>query len=103
MMVVGLYYDLQVDCATHLWNEFVKSVANTNDVDVISCSHYWSIILQFSYKKEGIEVPQEEDTASFSLFHFPEIVEDDVDVFPMVAHIPDAMLRKIDPAHPMLV
>ena len=102
MMVVGLYYDLQVDCATHLWNEFVKSVAKTNVVDGISCAHYQSLILQFAFE-EGIEVPQDKDTSYFSQFNFPKIVEHDVNVFPTVVHISDAMLRKIDPADLVMI
>lgn len=35
-MVVGIYYDLQLDYATQLWDEFVKSIGNTNVVDGIS-------------------------------------------------------------------
>ena len=67
-MVTGLYYDLQVDYATQLWNEFVKSVGNTNAVDSISYARYWSIILRFAYEKEGIAVLENEETAEFSLF-----------------------------------
>ena len=32
-MVVGIYYDFQVDYATHIWEEFLKSIGNTNDID----------------------------------------------------------------------
>lgn len=92
LMVTGLYYDLQVDYATQLWNEFVKSVGNTNAVDSISYARYWSIILRFAYEKEGIAVLENEETAEFSLFRFPKIVEDDDEIFPNVARIHDAML-----------
>lgn len=39
-MVAGIYYDLQVDYATQIWNDFVKSIGNTNIVDGISCARY---------------------------------------------------------------
>ena len=45
-MVAGLYYDLNVDFATQMWKEFVKSLENTNMVKWISCAHYWSLILK---------------------------------------------------------
>lgn len=39
-MVVGLYYDIQVDYSTHTWKEFQKSVENTNVVQGTSCARY---------------------------------------------------------------
>ena len=39
-MVAGLYYDLNVDFATHMWKEFVKTLENTNMVKGISCARY---------------------------------------------------------------
>lgn len=100
-MAVGVYYDLQVDYETQLQNEFVKSVGNTNVVDGISCARYWSIILKFSYEKEGIMVLDNEEIAQFSMIHFPKTVEDDVDIFPTVACILNSMLRKVDHVHPV--
>lgn len=88
---------------TQLWNEFVKSVANTNVVNDISCARYWSIILKFAYEKEGIAIPENEETVEFSMFLFTKTVEDDGENFPTVARIPDAMLKKVDATHPMLV
>lgn len=98
-MVAGIYYDLHVDYATWIWEEFLKSVGNTNVVDGISCAQYWSLILQFVYKKEGIQVPYGKDIAEFSMYHYPKTVENDIDVFPIVARILDAMLNKVDPTN----
>ena len=63
-MVDGIYYDLSVDYATQIWDEFVKSNRNTND----------------------------EETTDFSVYHFLKTVKDNLDVFPTIARIPDAML-----------
>lgn len=102
-LVIGIYYDLPVYYTTQLWDEFVKSIGNTNIVHGISCAHYWSLILQFSYEKEGILVPKDEQMSEFSLYHFPKIAEDDPDMFPTVARISDGMLRKVDPTNHILV
>lgn len=102
-LVVGIYYDLPVDYTTQLWDEFVKSISNTNVVHGILCAPYWSLILQYAYEKEGILVPEDEQAAEFSLYHFPKTVEDDPDMFPTVARIPNGMLRKVDPTNPILV
>ncbi|CAI9290474.1 unnamed protein product [Lactuca saligna] len=37
------------------------------------------------------------------MFHHPKAVEDDEKIFPTVARIPDAMLRKVDQSHHVLV
>ena len=55
------------------------------------------------YDKEGILVPENEETVGFALYQFPKIVKDDAEVFPSVARIPDAMLRKVDPTNHVLV
>ena len=55
-MVDGLYYDLQVDYATQLWQGFGNNIANISVVNGVSCAHYLSLILQFVYEKEGILV-----------------------------------------------
>ena len=39
-MVMGIYYDINVDYATQLWKEFVKSLENTNSEKGISCDRY---------------------------------------------------------------
>lgn len=37
------------------------------------------------------------------MYHYPKNIEDNPDMFPTVACIPDAMLQKVDPANPLLV
>lgn len=100
-MMAGLYYDLSMDYATQLQNEFVKSVVNTNAVDGISCARYQSLVLQYTYEKKCILVPDNEETTTFLVFRHPKTV--DAELFPTVARIPDAMLHKVDPSHPVLV
>ena len=53
-MVVGLYYELQVDYATQLWQDFGNSIAHTNVVNGVSFACYWSLILWYVSEKEGI-------------------------------------------------
>lgn len=72
-------------------------------VQGISCAKYWSLILQYVYAKEGIEVPTDEEKAEFLKYHFPKEVKDDVEVFPNIARIPDAMLKRVDPVNPVLL
>ncbi|KAL7612549.1 hypothetical protein Lser_V15G06652 [Lactuca serriola] len=102
-MVMGIYYDINVDYATQLWKEFVKSPENTNSEKGISCARYWSLILEKVYEKESIPVMEDAEVAEFSLYQFPKTVEDDETVFTHVARIPDAMLRKVSQTHKVLV
>lgn len=102
-MVVGLYYDLQVDYATLLWWEFGNSIVNTNVVNGVSCACYWGLVLKYVYEKEGIKVLEDEPTTDFVLYQHPKTLEDDLVFFPSVARILDAILRKVDPNHPVLV
>ncbi|KAL7607644.1 hypothetical protein Lser_V15G16187 [Lactuca serriola] len=102
-MVMGIYYDINVDYATQLWKEFVKSLENTNSEKGISCARYWSLILEKEYKKEAITAEADVVVAEFSLYQFPKVVEDDEAIFTRVARIPDAMLRKVSPTHKVLV
>ncbi|KAL7601073.1 hypothetical protein Lser_V15G24877 [Lactuca serriola] len=102
-MVMGIYYDINVDYATQLWKEFVKSLENTNSVKGISCARYWSLILEKVYEKEAIPIMQDVEVAEFSFYQFPKVVEDDEAIFTRVARIPDAMLRKVSPTHKVLV
>lgn len=102
-LVAGIDYDLLVDYTTQLWEEFVKSISNTNMVDGISCARYWTLIIQYAYKKEGIQVPEDDEKAAFFSHHFPNTVDDDPDMFPTVARISDGILRKVDSSDPVLV
>lgn len=100
--VTGLYYDLHVDYATQLWNDFVKSLGNTNIVDGISMTRYWSLILQYAYEKENIVVSENEEKAEFSMYQYPKTIEDSPEEFPTVACILGAMLQKVTPTNPVL-
>ncbi|KAL7591219.1 hypothetical protein Lser_V15G33877 [Lactuca serriola] len=102
-MVMGIYYDINVDYATQPWKEFVKSLENTNSEKGISCARYWSLILEKVYVKEAITAEADVAAAEFSLYQFPKVVEDDEAIFTRVARIPDAMLRKVSPTHKVLV
>ncbi|KAL7609165.1 hypothetical protein Lser_V15G10960 [Lactuca serriola] len=93
-MVMGIYYDINVDYATQLWKEFVKSLENTNSEKGISCARYWSLIMEKVYEKEAIPVMIDVEVAEFSFYQFPKTVQDDEAIFSRVARIPDAMLRK---------
>ncbi|KAL7604923.1 hypothetical protein Lser_V15G18161 [Lactuca serriola] len=102
-MVMGIYHDINVDYATQLWKEFVKSLENTNSEKGISCARYWSLILEKVYEKEAIPAEADVEVAEFSLYQFPKVVEDDEAIFTRIARIPDAMLRKVSPTHKVLV
>ncbi|KAL7595681.1 hypothetical protein Lser_V15G29838 [Lactuca serriola] len=102
-MVMGIYYDINVDYATQLWKEFVKSLENTNSEKGISCARYWSLILEKVYEKEAIPIMTDVEVVEFSFYQFPKVVEDDEAIFTRVARIPDAMLRKVSPTHKILV
>lgn len=102
-MVSGLYYDIPVDYSIQLWKEFQKSVENSNVVQGIFCARYWSLILRYFYDKEGIQAFDEEETAEFMKYHFPNEVSDDEEIFAHVARIPVAMLKKVDPSSEVLL
>ena len=55
------------------------------------------------YEKEGIEVPADEQTAKFLKYNFPNEIEDDSEVFPNIARIPDAMLMRVYPTSSVLM
>ncbi|KAL7615777.1 hypothetical protein Lser_V15G03371 [Lactuca serriola] len=86
-----------------MWKEFLKSVENTNVVQGMPCARYWCLIIRYAYEKEGIQVPADGPNAEFLKYHFPKLAKDDLEVFPNVARRLDAMLKKIDPLHPILV
>lgn len=48
-MIVGLYYDLNVNYVTHLWEEFGTGISYTNVTNGVSCMRYWSLILREVY------------------------------------------------------
>ena len=64
---------------------------------------YWSLNLRQVYDKDGILLPSEDAKVMFKTYRIPKIVTDDPVLLPTVARILDAMLRKLDPAHPNLV
>lgn len=39
-LVASIYYHIPIDFTTQLWEEFVKSISNTNVVNGISCARY---------------------------------------------------------------
>lgn len=55
------------------------------------------------YEKEGIFVPANDLKHEFVVYQHPKTMDDDSEIFPNIARIPDAMLRKVDPADPILV
>lgn len=55
------------------------------------------------YEKEGIEVSTDEQKVEFVNYNFPKAIEDDEEVFPNVARIPDAMLKCVDPNNLVLM
>ena len=65
--------------------------------------YFLSLILQQVYEKEGILVPANVPKVEFGIYQDPKNVEDDLEVFPNVARIPDAMLRKLDLKNHVLV
>ncbi|CAI9261006.1 unnamed protein product [Lactuca saligna] len=72
-----------------MWRELLNSVENINVVNGILCARYWSLILKFSYQKEGIQVPADEVTTKFWKYNFPKVVNDNVKEFPSVGRISD--------------
>ena len=96
-MVAGIYYDLNVDYSEQLWTEFLTSISKTSAKQGISCARYWSLIIQYVYNKEKIEVPDFEEKAVFHMYGSSKEVADDPEVFTSIARIPDAMLKKVDP------
>ena len=102
-MVLGLYYDLNVDYGTQLWKAFIKSLENTIVEKGISCARYWSLIHQKVYEKAGIQVPEGAEVAKFTKYQLPKVVEDDENIFTNIAIIPDTMLRKVHSSHKVLV
>ena len=67
------------------------------------CASYWNLVLEKIYKKEGIQVPDKEETVEFTKYQFPKSVEDDSEVCLTIARIPDCMLKKVDQTNPALL
>lgn len=80
----------------------MNSITNTSVVALVSCAHYWSLILKYVYEKEGIIIPIDDSLAEFGIYRHLKVVTDDLDVFLMVARVPDSLLRKVNPTHPAL-
>lgn len=102
-LIIGLYYDLNVDYATYLWEEFGTGISYANVSNVVSCTRYWSLILHEVYEKEGILVPCDVPKAEFSIYQHLKCVEAHPIIFPSVARITNVMLRNVDPSNPVIV
>lgn len=59
--------------------------------------------MKFVYEKEGIMISVDDVKAEFIVYQHLKTVEDDSEVFPPIARIPDAMLRKVDPPDSVLI
>lgn len=98
-----LYYDLNGDYVTYLWEEFGTSIMHTNLVNGVLGARFWILILQNVYRYEDIWVPFDVESAEFSTMAALRIFVDDSTMFPIVAHIPDAILKLVDPKNSILV
>lgn len=76
-MIIWIYYDLNVDYVTQLWEDFGTRISHTNVMNSVSCTRYWSLNLQDVYEKEGIRVPSNVLKVKFTIFQYPKSVEDD--------------------------
>lgn len=59
--------------------------------------------MRYFYDKEGIRASDEEETAKFMKYHFSKEVSDDVEIFTLVARIPDIILKRVDPTNAVLL
>lgn len=80
---------------------FGNNIGHTSVVNGVSCAGYWILILRYVYEKEGI--PNDVPNAEFVMYQHPKTTEDNFVVFPSVARILNAMIRKVDPGNPVLV
>lgn len=77
----GVYYGLDVDCASHVWEEFGSSISQTNLTNGVSSIWVWSLILQEVYNQEHILVPSGVKTIEFLTIDALRFFVDDPSVF----------------------
>ena len=97
LVIVGLYYGLNVDYATDIWEEFGTSISHTNLTNGVPSARFWGLILQEVYHQEDILVLSDVKTVEFPVMAAPHIFVDDHAIFPNVARILDAILKLVDP------
>lgn len=99
----GLYYGLNVDYASPLWEEFGISISHTKLATRVSSAQFWGPILKDIYNLENILIPDGIESVEFPTIAAPRVSMDDVNVFPNVVRIPNSMLKLVDPTDPLLI
>lgn len=101
--MVGLFYGLDVDYASLLWEEFGNSISHSKLANGVSSARFWGLILREVYTQENVLFLTDVDTPKFPSMTVPKVMVDDVMLFPMVARIYDSMLKLINHTHQMLI
>lgn len=99
----GLYYGLNVDYASLLWEEFGTSISHSILAIGVSSARFWGLIMKEIYNREDILIPSDVDTTEFPSMIVPKIAVDDATIFPVGSRIPDSMLKLMDPKNPLFV
>lgn len=97
-LLLGLYYHINVDCASLLWEEFTSYVNHIKKENETESARFWSLILIEAYQQNGIQVQKGEKVVVFSHLQIPKSLVDDPDTFPII----DKMLKRMIDLAPLL-
>lgn len=84
LVMVGLYYGMNVDYASLLWVGLSSYVKPSKKTTKISSARFWSLILHEVYSQAGIQVPGDVEVSRFSHLHIPKFDIDDPVIFHVV-------------------
>lgn len=103
LVVAGIYYGLNVDYASMLWEEFGTSISHSKLATGVSSARFWGLIMKEIYSREDILIPSDVDTAEFPSMIVPKIAMNDATIFPVVSRIPNSMLKLMDPKNSLFL
>lgn len=101
--MVGLYYSMNVDYASLLWEEFGTSIFHCKLATGVASARIWGLILKEFYNQENILIPLGVVTAKFPTMKVPKMVVNDATIFLVFRRIPDSMVNLVDPKNQLLV
>lgn len=98
-----LYYGLNVDYGSLLWEKFGTSISQKKLATGVSSARFWGLILREIYNQENILILVGIEFSEFPVMTAPRVFVDDATIFPKVAQITDSMHKLVDPKNQLLV
>lgn len=83
--MVGMYYGLNIDYASLLWEELRTYISCSKIANGVSRVRFRVLILKEVYSQDTILIPTDVDNVEFPSMTIPKVVVDDVMIFSVVA------------------